>query len=82
MSTKSVQEVTTFVRMPKPKQKEFWDARRIEHLRELALTGKAAYLWEDHSESSRVLDRLAFSDIDPAKSNENFKQIRNNPSLI
>ena len=82
MSTKSVQEVTTFVRMPKPKQKEFLDARRIEHLRELALTGKAAYLWEDHSESSRVLDRLAFSDIDPAKSNENFKQIRNNPSLI
>ena len=82
MSTKSVQEVSTFVRMPKPKQKEFWDARRIEHLRELALTGKAAYLWEDHSESSRVLDRLAFSDIDPAKSNENFKQIRNNPSLI
>ena len=43
MSTKSVQEVTNFVRMPKPKQKEFWDNRRIEHLRELATTGKAAY---------------------------------------
>ena len=80
--SKPIQEVESFVKMPKPKQKEFWDARRIEHLRELALTGKAAYLWENHSDSSRVLDRLAFSDIDPLKSNENFKEIRDNSSLI
>ena len=80
--SKPVQEVESFVKMPKPKQKEFWDVRRIEHLRELALTGKAAYLWENHSDSSRVLDRLAFSDIDPLKSNENFKEIRDNSSLI
>ena len=72
--SKPIQEVESFVKMPKPKQKEFWDARRIEHLRELALTGKAAYLWENHSDSSRVLDRLAFSDIDPLKSNENFEK--------
>ena len=80
--SKPIQEVESFVKMPKPKQKEFWDARRIEHLRELALTGKAAYLWENHSDSSRVLDRLAVSDIDPLKSNENFKEIRDNSSLI
>ena len=82
MSTKSVQEVSTFVRMPKPKQKEFWDNRRIEHLRELATTGKAAYLWENHSDSSRILDRLAFSAIDPQKSNDEFKEIHNDSSLI
>jgi len=82
VSTKSVQEVSTFVRMPKPKQKEFWDNRRIEHLRELATTGKAAYLWENHSDSSRILDRLAFSTIDPQKSNDEFKEIHNDSSLI
>ena len=82
MSIKSVQEVSTFVRMPKPKQKEFWDNRRIEHLRELATTGKAAYLWENHSDSSRILDRLAFSAIDPQKSNDEFKKIHNDSSLI
>jgi len=82
VSTKSVQEVSTFVRMPKPKQKEFWDNRRIEHLRELATTGKAAYLWENHSDSSRILDRLAFSAIDPQKSNDEFKEIHNDSSLI
>ena len=82
MSIKSVQEVSTFVRMPKPKQKEFWDNRRIEHLRELATTGKAAYLWENHSDSSRILDRLAFSAIDPQKSNDEFKEIHNDSSLI
>ena len=68
--------------MPKPKQKEFWDNRRIEHLRELATTGKAAYLWENHSDSSRILDRLAFSAIDPQKSNDEFKEIHNDSSLI
>jgi glutamate synthase domain-containing protein 2 len=68
--------------MPKPKQKEFWDNRRIEHLRELATTGKAAYLWENHSDSSRILDRLAFSAIDPQKSNDEFKKIHNDSSLI
>ena len=68
--------------MPKPKQKEFWDNRRIEHLRELATTGKAAYLWENHSDSSRILDRLAFSTIDPQKSNDEFKEIHNDSSLI
>ncbi len=68
--------------MPKPKQKEFWDNRRIEHLRELATTGKAAYLWENHSDSSRRLDRLAFSAIDPQKSNDEFKEIHNDSSLI
>jgi len=82
VSIKSVQEVSTFVRMPKPKQKEFWDNRRIEHLRELATTGKAAYLWENHSDSSRILDRLAFSAIDPQKSNDEFKKIHNDSSLI
>ena len=80
--SKPVQEVESFVKMPKPKQKEFWDVRRIEHLRELATTGKAAYLWENHSDSSRVLDRLAFSDIDPQKSNDKFKELRHDSSLI
>ena len=80
--SKSIQEVTTFVKIPKPKQKEFWDNQKIEHLRKLAIDGRAAYLWDDHLNSSRVIDRLAFSDIDPIQSNEKFLEHKSDLSLI
>ena len=82
MSKPIIQEVDSFVRMPNAKNKEFWNNKRIEHLRELALTGRSAYLWEDHSDSFRILDRLAFSNIDPLESNKNFLSNRDDISLI
>jgi glutamate synthase domain-containing protein 2 len=82
MSKPIIQEVNSFVRMPNAKNKEFWNNKRIEHLRELALTGRSAYLWEDHSDSFRILDRLAFSNIDPLESNKNFLSNRDDVSLI
>ena len=82
MSKPIIQEVDSFVRMPNAKNKEFWNNKRIEHLRELALTGRSAYLWEDHSDSFRILDRLAFSNIDPLESNKNFLSNRDDVSLI
>ena len=82
LSKPIIQEVDSFVRTLNAKNTEFWNNKRIEHLRELALTGRSAYLWEDHSDSFRILDRLAFSDIDSLESNKKFLSCRDDLSLI
>ena len=74
----SVVELKKYTRIPEPKQREIWTPRKIEHLRSLGLTGRAAFLWDDHSDSLRVYDRLCFENIDPIKSNEEFQNNKEN----
>lgn len=75
-------QVNTYTRIPVSKQREFWTAQKIEHLRAIATTARAESLWEDHSESYRILDRIAFANTHPIKSNKEFQSSKNNLSLI
>ncbi len=79
MTTK---QVASYTRIPLSRQKEFWTPGKIEHLRELAQSGRASSLWEDHSGSFRVLDRIVFRDIDMPRSNQEFISQRDSRRLI
>jgi glutamate synthase domain-containing protein 2 len=73
--------VNSYQRIPEPPSKEFWNRERIEHIRALAITAHAVRPWSDHSNSYRVLDRVAFPSIDPIKSNEEFARQKDTLSL-
>jgi len=55
-------KVSSYLRIPRSKNREFWTASKIEHLRRLAITGKAARVWTPPEElCNRPLDRLRFN---------------------
>lgn len=74
--------IASYQRVPERPEKEFWSKDRIEHIRQLSNTARAVKLWLDHSDSYRVLDRVAFRNVDPIKSNEEFAENKDNLSLI
>ena len=53
--------VQDYLRIPPQEDKEFWDARKIEHIRQLARFGRPAWVWDPYKhESNRILDRISF----------------------
>jgi glutamate synthase domain-containing protein 2 len=72
--------IASYQRIPERPEKEFWNKDRIDHIRALATTAHAFRLFSDHSGSYRVLDRVAFHNVNPVKANEEFA--KNNLSLI
>ena len=74
--------IASYQRIPERLEKEFWNKDRIAHIRELATTAHAVRLFSDHSESYRVLDRVAFHNVNPIKAEEEFAKNKNNLSLI
>ncbi len=74
--------IASYQRIPERPEKEFWNKDRIDHIRALATTAHASRLFSDHSESHRVLDRVAFLDVNPIEANEEFARNKSNLSLI
>lgn len=54
--------VRNYLPLPKQTESEFWTIDRLNHIRQLALTGKPYRIFEKR-ESLRVLDRIEFNNI-------------------
>jgi len=62
-------EVEQYIKLPSKAQREFWNRERIQHIRDLASTGRPSYLWMEEGLTTRVLDRIQFKGIDKGESN-------------
>lgn len=52
--------INKYLPIPQSSTPEFWDVDRINHIRNLALTGKPFRIFEKKEKSLRVLDRVQF----------------------
>ncbi|AAT44048.1 FMN-binding glutamate synthase family protein [Picrophilus oshimae] len=49
-----------FIPVPKQKNPEFWDIKRIDHIRRLSMTGEPYEIFVNNS-GNRILDRISFN---------------------
>ncbi|QIW24984.1 FMN-binding glutamate synthase family protein [Sulfolobus sp. S-194] len=56
--------IKQYLPIPKQTDNEFWTVERIEHIRQLALTGKPSKIFPKWN-SLRILDRVRFKNEDP-----------------
>ncbi|WP_287954914.1 glutamate synthase-related protein, partial [Acidiplasma sp.] len=55
--------VDNFINVPNQKEEDFWTGSIIEHIRELAYTGKPTGIFNPSDSGNRILDKIYFKNM-------------------